>query len=527
MNLNTPYSGKWSYISRKYPFLRLLLALSAGIFCMDQIGIQLPFWITGCISLSLILCSRFSRERWKSEIFGLGILLFLFSAGGILTVFEATMSKADIPLEGTYRAIAENYPIEKKNSFQCQLHIQSILINGKEILCDKRIISYFGKDSLSASIQPGEEILFKAHINPLTGTGTFSGYENFLRREGFCASTYIACQQWKKSETLSGTSIRYIALKYRKELSKLFEDSVISEKARPILLAMTLGAVELLDKETKDNFSVSGVSHLLAVSGLNVGILVLLLNLFLHGMNRFEKTRLTKEFILLISIWIYAFITGLSPSVVRAVIMFSFVIFGNLIHRKTNIYHSLLLSAFGMLLYNPYYLFNISFQLSYTALFSIVLFQPKLKGLLPVNNKILKYFWEIITVSIAAQICTFPLILYYFHSFPTHFLVTNFILVPLSFLLLGVVILSYMTLLIPFAGKLFLIIAGMIGDFFYSTTAFIHDLPYAVLHIGALSGLEVAILYAMIFFFSIWIMDHSRKCFIGGLASILLLLLVS
>ncbi len=527
MNLEIPYSGKWSSISRKYPFLRLLIALSAGIICMDQIGIQHPFWITGCISLSLILSSRFSHGNWNSVLFGLGIMLSLFSAGGILTAFEAAKTKVDIPLEGTYRAIAENYPIEKKKSFQCQLLLQSTLINGKEILCDKRVISYFGKDSLSSSIQPGEEIIFKAQINPLTGTGTFSGYENFLRREGFCASTYIACQQWKKSETPSVTSIRYIALKYRRELSKLFDDPVISEKARPILLAMTLGAVELLDKETKENFSVSGVSHLLAVSGLHVGILVLLLNLFLQGMNRYEKSRMTKVFILLISIWIYAFITGLSPSVVRAVIMFSFVLFGKLIHRQTNIYHSLLLSAFGMLLYNPYYLFNISFQLSYTALFSIVLFQPKLKGLLQVNNKMLKYFWEIMTVSIAAQICTFPLILYYFHSFPTHFLVTNFILVPLSFLLLGVVILSYMTLMIPFAGKLFLILAGLIGDFFYSTTAFIHSLPYAALQIKTLSGLEVIILYAILFFFSIWFINHSRKSFIGGLASILILLLIS
>lgn len=527
MNLNIPYSGKWSYISSKYTFLRLLIALSAGIFCMDQAGSQLPFLITGCLSLLLILTSRLYHEYWKSELFGLGILLPIFSAGGILTSFEASKSKADIPHEGTYRAIAENYPIEKKNSFQCQLLIQSILINGKETLCEKRVISYFGKDSLSGSIQPGEEIIFNARINPLTGTGTFSGYENFLQREGFCASTYIACRQWAKSKAPARRSTRYIALKYRRELCKLFEDSAISDKARPILLAMTLGAVELLDKETKENFSVSGVSHLLAVSGLNVGILVLLLNLFLHGMNRFENTRLTKEFILLISIWIYAFITGLSPSVVRAVIMFSFIIFSNLIHRQTNIYHSLLLSAFGMLLYNPYYLFNISFQLSYTALFSIVLFQPKIKGLLLVNNKILKYFWEIITISIAAQICTFPLILYYFHSFPTHFLVTNFILVPLSFLLLGVVILSYMSILIPFAGKFFLIIAGMIGDFFYSTTAFIHDLPYAVLQIGTMNAPEVVILYAIIFFFSIWVMDHSRKSFIGGLASILLLLLVS
>ena len=288
---------------------------------------------------------------------------------------------------------------------------------------------------------------------------------------------------------------------------------------------MTLGAIELLDKETKENFSVSGVSHLLAVSGLNVGILILLLNIFLHGMNRNEKSRITKEFILLLSIWIYAFITGLSPSVVRAVIMFSFVILGHLLHRKTNIYHSLLLSAFGMLLYNPYYLFNISFQLSFTALFSIVLFQPKLNGLIHLNNKILKYFWEITNVSIAAQICTFPLILYYFHSFPTHFLITNFILVPLSFLLLGVVILSYMTLLIPFAGKLFLIAAGMIGDFFYATTAFIHRLPYAVLQIPRMSSLEVTILYAALFFFSIWVIRHNRKSFIGVLVSILLLLL--
>ncbi|MDD4637116.1 MAG: ComEC/Rec2 family competence protein [Bacteroidales bacterium] len=527
MNLNATYSSNWAYISRKYTFLRLIIALSGGIICMDQIESLLPFLITGIFSLLLLVSSCFIKENRKSALFGTGVLLSVFSAGGILTSFEAVKTKADIPLEGTYHAIAENYPIEKKKSFQCQLHIRSVVINGKETDCDKRIISYIGKDSLSASIEPGEEIIFKADLNPLKGSGTFSGYENFLRREGFCASTYIASEQWERSDLPPVKQVSYIALKYRRKLSKLFEDSVISAKARPILLAMTLGAVELLDTETKDNFSVSGVSHLLAVSGLNVGILILLLNIFLHGMNLNEKSRITKEFILLLSIWIYAFITGLSPSVVRAVIMFSFVILGHLLHRKINIYHSLLLSAFGMLLYNPYYLFNISFQLSFTALFSIVLFQPKLNGLIRTKNRILKYFWEITNVSIAAQICTFPLILYYFHSFPTHFLVTNIILVPLSFVLLGIVILSYMTLLIPFVGKFFLIAAGMIGDFFYTTTAFIHNLPCAILQVPAMTPLEVIILYATLFFFSIWTIYHNRKSFIGALASILLLLLVS
>ncbi|MDD3161057.1 MAG: ComEC/Rec2 family competence protein [Bacteroidales bacterium] len=527
MNFSTTNSNNWSYISRKYTFFRLTIALSGGILCMDQTEFLLPFLITFLLSLLLLFCSCFAKENRKSELFGAGVLLSVFSAGGILTSFEAVKTKAGIPLESTYRAIAENYPVEKKKSVQCQLHIRSVVINGKDTPCDKRVISYIEKDSVSASIQPGEEIVFTSRLNPLTGTGTFSGYEKFLRREGFCATTYIASHQWGKSDVPPVKQLSYLALKYRRKLSKLFEDSVISTKARPILLAMTLGAVELLDKETKDNFSVAGVSHLLAVSGLHVGILILLLNIFLYGMNRNEKCRIAKEFILLLSIWIYAFITGLSPSVVRAVIMFSIVILGHMLHRKTNIYHSLLLSAFGMLLYNPYYLFNISFQLSYTALFSIVYFQPKLNGLIQVKNRVFKYFWEIANVSIAAQICTFPLILYYFHTFPTHFLITNFLLVPLSFLLLGIVILSYMTLLIPFAGKFFLIAAGMIGDFFHTTTAFIHNLPFAVMQIPTMNMLEVTILYAILFFFTIWILHHNRKSFIGALASILLLLLVS
>lgn len=527
MNLSTIYSNNWTYISRKYTFLRLIIALSGGILCMDQTESLLPFLITVILSLLLLLSSFFAKEKRKSELFGAGVLLSVFSAGGILTSFEAVKTKANIPLESTYRAIAENYPVEKKKSIQCQLHIRSVVINGKETLCDKRVISYIKKDSVSASIEPGEEIVFTSRLNPLTGTGTFSGYEKFLSREGFCASTYINSHQWEKSDSPPVKQLSYLALKYRRKLSKLFEDSVISTKARPILFAMTLGAVELLDKETKENFSVAGVSHLLAVSGLNVGILIWLLNILLYGMNRYEKSRIAKEFILLLSIWIYAFITGLSPSVVRAVIMFSIVILGHTLHRKTNIYHSLLLSAFGMLLYNPYYLFNISFQLSYTALFSIVCFQPPINGLIRIKNRVVKYFWEIANVSIAAQICTFPLILYYFHSFPTHFIVTNIMLVPLSFLLLGLVILSYVTLWIPFAGKFFLIAAGMIGDLFHSTTAFIHNLPFAVMQIPTMNILEVIILYAILFFFSIWILNHNRKSFIGALASILLLLLVS
>ena len=176
--------------------------------------------------------------------------------------------------------------------------------------------------------------------------------------------------------------------------------------------------------------------HVLAVSGLHVGIIFFILNFLLTPLNRNKRLLKIKLFLLVGALWFYAFLTGLSPSVMRSCTMFSFIVVGENLNKRTNIYNTLAASAFLLMLINPLIIFGAGFQLSYIAVISIVFFQPRLAALVAVKNRILKYVWDLFTVSVAVQIGTAPISIFYFHQFPVYFWLSNFIVIPGAALIL-------------------------------------------------------------------------------------------
>lgn len=201
-----------------------------------------------------------------------------------------------------------------------------------------------------------------------------------------------------------------------------------------IASALVLGDKSLLNKQTKSSFSEAGAMHVLAVSGLHVGLVYLLLNFLLKPLERVRFGGVFKCLLMVSIIGIYAGITGFSPSVSRAAFMFALLAVGRLINRRASIYNILAVSAFVLLLINPLWLYSVSFQLSYVAIVGIVFIHPLLNELITPEFKIYRYVWDLICLSIAAQLATFPLALYYFGLFPTWFLPTNLIVVPAAFL---------------------------------------------------------------------------------------------
>ena len=179
--------------------------------------------------------------------------------------------------------------------------------------------------------------------------------------------------------------------------------------------ALVVGDKSELEVELKQGFSIAGAMHVLAVSGLHVGIIYKVLEFLFNLLFRNKKYQRLQAIIILIVLWSYAFITGLSPSVLRAVWMFSFIVIANLKLSHPNVYNTLAASAFFILVMNPNYLFHVGFQLSYIAVLGIVSIYPLLYRLLKSNNRFLNAVWGLTVVSIAAQISTFPIALYYFH----------------------------------------------------------------------------------------------------------------
>lgn len=200
--------------------------------------------------------------------------------------------------------------------------------------------------------------------------------------------------------------------------------------------AMVLGKKTAISKRTKQHFSAAGASHLLAVSGLHVGIIYGSLCLLLFPFSPHSRTRKIASIVIIVLLWGYAYLCGLPASIIRAVTMFSISAIGMALGQKIQSLNTVFCTAFIMLLYNPYYLFEIGFQLSFGAVIGIILLYPKLYQSLSCKHTLTGWLWGMLCVSTAAQIGTLPFILYYFGSFPLYFLLTNALLIPLSTLLI-------------------------------------------------------------------------------------------
>jgi competence protein ComEC len=229
---------------------------------------------------------------------------------------------------------------------------------------------------------------------------------------------------------------------FRRRIIRDLSQTGFNDRELQVAHALILGQQQDIDPAVMRDYQFAGAVHILSVSGLHVGFVLLIVNFFLRPLPNHQGGRLLKLVLGLAAIWGFAAVSGLSPSVVRAAVMFSFVAVGSALSRSSNVFHTLIVSAFLILLFRPSFLFDVGFQLSYAALFFILWLQPVLDKLWTPRYKVVRYFWNILTVSLAAQIGTLPLALYYFHQFPGLFFVTNLVVLPLLGVImpLGVVV---------------------------------------------------------------------------------------
>lgn len=266
-------------------------------------------------------------------------------------------------------------------------------------------------------------------------------YGKYLERQKVYAQIYTDSTNIRKLKTEK--TIHYYTYKIRNRILDNLRKSGFSEEELTILHALILGQQQDISTEILQAYQYAGAVHILSVSGLHVAYIYLFLNFILKFIPNHRKGKILKLTILLLSLWGFALLAGLAPAIVRAVTMFSFVSFGAFLTRNTNIIYTLLVSMLLILLCKPSFLFDVGFQLSYLALFFIVWTKPMMNKFYNPTNKIKKYIWDVITVSLAAQIGVLPLSLYYFNQFPTLFIITNlFVLLPLSFFMIYGVILS-------------------------------------------------------------------------------------
>ncbi|HEY0739809.1 MAG TPA: ComEC/Rec2 family competence protein [Chryseosolibacter sp.] len=345
-----------------------------------------------------------------------------------------------------YRAVITTFTQEKLKSWKTEARLTQIYSNGQWIARNAKLLFYFPKADFEKSFAYGDVLLIKgkpALMTPPSNPGEFD-YKRYLSFRNIYHQHFLRKGNVKQiGHDPPSQFIKYAFLS-RAWCQHQLETYVTGGRERAVASALVLGVTDGLDNDLLNAYSATGAMHVLAVSGLHISILYMIIMWVLKPLSKLRSGPWLLAIISLILLWLYAFITGISPSVLRAVTMFTFVALSRPMGHTTNIFNTLGASAFCLLLFDPHLIMSVGFQLSYLAVFGIVYLQPGLYQLWTPTNYLLDEIWKITCVSIAAQLATFSLGLLYFHQFPNYFLLSNLLVIPGSFvvLVLGILLLA-------------------------------------------------------------------------------------
>lgn len=519
------------------PLIRLIFPFIAGILFAINIPSEpndyllIIVWVLVTIISCIVFIPRLNRSYQKSWRFGVLLNITFFIVGYQLTTDRTERLKPNHFLNFTDSAQYAYVRIkelgkEKEKTISVVVDILAINQPGKFIsTCGKSVV-YIEKNINSLKLKFGDEILLKAKFSdiPLPQTPTSFNYRNFLANKQIYKQTFLKSADWLYTGINKGNPLMRSSINIQHHLLGILANNNFNKNEFSVSAALLLGSSDKLDTDIVSAYASSGVLHVLAVSGLHVSIIFLVLNSVFFFMEKIKNGTIVKALILLFLLWLYAFITGLSPSVLRAVTMFSFIIVAKAFNRNTNIYNSLAASALLLLLINPYLIMQIGFQLSYIAVIGIVSIQPKIYGWFTISNRLLNYVWAITSVSIAAQLATLPFAFYYFHQFPVYFLLANLLVIPLSTLVLCMGIVLFIVAGIPILLKYMLLLFKPMVALLNICVMTIQKLPYALIDNIYVNQLETIFLYGIIIFLFFYFTKKSTYYLMASLSFIIVLL---
>jgi competence protein ComEC len=478
------------------PVLRLLFPLLAGIMVgisnihihPDILFLSLLFLILFYFVFSRFISNLGLYRRMQMQGYYLCFVIVL--SGILLGISRKEIQKADhfshFQKDSVFfSGYLLQMPEEKEKSLKCIVTIRFIMDQGKLYKTRGKLLLYIQKSRAAYALSYGDELLFGNVFALVQGPRNpyQFDYRKYLMNKHIYHQAYLDSLGWVSSGRNLGNPLLNKVYTLRNTVIAHLQKKIEDQHSRAVAMALLAGYKNELDQDLKDVFAGSGAMHVLAVSGLHVGIIFVLINSFLSFLLRFRYGRFVKALILLFVLWAYALFTGFSPSVCRAATMFSFVIVGQNLGRICNVYNSILSSMFFLLCIDPFLICQAGFQLSYIAVLGIVYFQPKIYGLYVPKKWVPDQLWKLMSVSIAAQLVTAPIAMYYFHIFPTCFLLTNVVVIP------GAMLVIYSGLIFVFSAMIdwtFLVnIASVILEKIISSMnqilVWIHSLPFSTI----------------------------------------------
>lgn len=453
---------------KKYPFFRLVLALSIGILLQWYFQISVNILYTGIIVIVLLYCifsliglfKKYSL-RWVSGFLLLSLISF---TGAIIThikdphnqpfFFEKNYSTGDL------LSITLQEPlIEKNKTFSANATIDGIYKNGNWQKTTGKILVYFFKNDLPENLQYGTRIISRKEILKITNSGNPNGfdYKRYALFQGITGQVFLKPQDFKIISQGNTSFLKEKLFYLRKKVIGILQKVIPDPRQQGVAEALLIGYRNDLDKSLVQAYSNTGVVHIIAISGLHIGMIFILMSRILSYFKRIKGYRFFRPLIIILVLWTFTFLAGAVASVLRSAVMFTFIVIGESFDRKTNTLNTLAAAAFALFIFNPFLVWDAGSQLSFAAVAGIVSFMTPINKWFYFENKIVKNIWTLMSVTIAAQIFTLPLILYYFHQFPVFFLITNLFVVPFS----GIILYGELLLIIVSFSS---VLAGMVGS---------------------------------------------------------------
>lgn len=452
----------------KFVPVQLTFWLILGIIVGDLVFIK-PIYLVEILTLLIgtLLFAYFKANKELQPSFSFTLLVFLISFFiGISSVTYKNLLNSKLHYANSTKFSLEKQviiqikisKILKPTNFYNKYEATVLQLEGEKAI--GKILVNIQKDSINNLLEIDTGLLvgtsFKNIREPLNPYSF--NYKKYLKNHQIYHQINLYKHEFLVSKKTNST-LRGLAAKIRNDIIKSLKKNEFKKDELAVITALLLGQRNSITKDLLQSYISAGAIHILAVSGLHIGIILLLLMFICKPIHNFKNGKFIAAVIIVLILWVYAVIAGLSASVVRAVTMFTVLTIGLQLNRRSNIYNSLIVSIFILLLFNPYYLFEVGFQLSYLAVFAIVWIQPKLYSIWKPKLWLPTKIWQLFTVSIAAQIGVLPLSLYYFHQFPGLFFMSNLIIIPF----LGIILLVGIIVILL---SVFEILPQFIGDFY-------------------------------------------------------------
>lgn len=494
---------------KKAPFFRLLVALIAGILLQWYLSPPVRLWLAaGSISMIMLALSaapRISGIYRLASVAGAFVFLLTIATGGTACYFADVRHKAiwigNVLRKNDTLVVSVPYPFEEKaRSWKTIAFAEYILRNGSAITVTGKLYLYIGKRAAVDSIPPGALLQLDGDIGqvPSSGNPAAFDYKRYSLYQG------ITHQQFLRGKDLHMVGVdppgwvRGFLPALQQRVLKIVRTWIPGRREAGLAAALLIGYKQDLDPDLVSDYTDTGLAHVIAISGMHLALIYWLLMMVFRPLGKRRGFRIIAPALTITCLWIFTLLAGAQPSVLRSAVMFTCIITGRTISRNQTIYNSLAASAFILLCYNPFWLWDLGFQLSYAAVLSLLIFMKPVSQWFIFSNRLVHITWNAMAVSIAAQVLTTPLSIYHFHQFPNYFLLSNLVAVPLSTVILfGEIILCAVSFVEPVAKTVGEIIACLMR-FLNGTISHLAGLPFATWELLRISILQAALLYVAV-----------------------------